>query len=124
MTSDKTTTAGDLTINVTHREGSAVVELNGRVSIDSSPALRDRFLAMLKAEHAEPVTVDLNEVSYIDCSGIATLIEALKIARNRNTTLQLEGLHGRLLHLLEVTGMLSLFGTKVEEVAATEPRTL
>ena len=123
MRSDKTTVI-DVTINVTHREGRALVELSGRVTIDSSPALRERFLTLLQGDNAEPVIVDLDEVSYIDCSGIATLIDALKIARNRNTSLHLKGLHGRLRHLFEITGVLALFGATGEEVAVTEPKRL
>ena len=39
--------------------------------------------------------VDLTDVPYIDSSGLATLIEGLKIARNRQTSLCLQGLQGR-----------------------------
>jgi len=56
------------------------------------------------------VTVDLSEVAHIDSSGIATLIEALKIARARNTNLSLKGSQCRLLDVLEVTGIAALFG--------------
>lgn len=124
MTSNSTITAGDLTINVTHNEGRATVELNGRVDIDSSPPLRDRLLSILKGEYAESATVDLNQVSYIDCSGIATLIEALKIAQNREATVHLKGLHGRLLHLFDITGVLSLFTTRDVTSTATQPKVL
>jgi anti-sigma B factor antagonist len=55
--------------------------------------------------------VDLTEVSYMDASGIATLVEGLKTARNRQTTLSLKGLQGRVRHLFEVTGLLTLFET-------------
>lgn len=94
---------------MTQGQEGALVHLNGRVNIDSSPGLRDRLLALLQGEHPEALTVDLAEVPYIDLSGIATLIEALKIARNHQTTLHLRGLHGPLLHVLQVTGVLSLF---------------
>lgn len=85
------------------------MHLNGRLNFESSPALRDRLLAMLQVPTLETVMVDLAKVSYIDSSGVATLIEALKIARNRKTNLCLKGLEGRLLHLFEVTGVSALF---------------
>jgi anti-anti-sigma factor len=53
----------------------------------------------------------LSELTYIDCSGVATLIEALRIARRRKTLLQLRGLCNRPRYLLEVTGLLHLFET-------------
>ena len=55
--------------------------------------------------------VDMTEVSYIDISGIATLIEGLKIARHGQNTLCLQGLQGRVLHLFEFAGLLDLFET-------------
>lgn len=87
----------------------AIVRLNGRLNIESSPLLRDRLLCLLRDLSVKNVIVDLMKVSYIDSSGIATLIEALKFARHRGVALHLRGLEGRLLHLFEVTGVLSLF---------------
>jgi anti-anti-sigma factor len=55
------------------------------------------------------VTVNLFAVSKIDSSGIATLIEALKIARAGKTELRLQGLHDELLRIFEFTGLVSLF---------------
>jgi anti-sigma B factor antagonist len=92
-------------------ESTNVLRLKGRLGIDSSPALRDRFLAMLRSQSPKALVVDLVEVSYIDTSGVATLLEALKWARNRQTTLCLKGLQGRPLHLFEVAGVLPLFET-------------
>jgi anti-sigma B factor antagonist len=96
-----------------------VVRLRGRLSIDSSPAFRDQLLAVVRRASARAVVVDLTEVSYIDASGIATLVEALKIARNRRNNLCLNGLQDRVLHLFEVTGLLNLFGSNGCRSAST-----
>lgn len=101
--------ADGLNIVVDNAEEGTVFRLRGRVTIDSSPALRDRLLSMLRGQMTTAVTFDLTEVPYIDSSGIATLIEGLKIARNRQIAFCLQGLQGRLLHLFEVTGVLTLF---------------
>ena len=98
-----------LEITVSPGDEGSTVCLRGRLSIESSPAFRDRLLAMLRAQSPQAVIVDFSDVSYVDSSGIATLIEGLKIARQRQTTLCLRGLQGRLLHLFEVTGMSTLF---------------
>jgi anti-sigma B factor antagonist len=104
-------TATDLEIIEDEGEEGTLVRLRGRLSIDSSPAFRDRLLAMLRRQSPPAVIVDLTEVSYIDASGVATLVEGLKTARNRQTTLCLQGLQGRVRHLFEVTGLLTLFET-------------
>jgi len=97
-------------LEITEQRGSegTLVRLRGRLDIDSSPAFRDRLQIALE-ESPKTVTVDLAQVSYLDVSGIATLIEGLKIARSRNSGLCLQGLQGRIAHLFQATGVLPLF---------------
>lgn len=98
-----------LEVEVEQSGASAILRLRGRVDIDSSPDLRDRLLALLQSQSSKAVTVDLAEVPYIDASGIATFIEALKISRRNRLEFCLVGLTGSVLHLFEVTGVLALF---------------
>jgi anti-sigma B factor antagonist len=105
----KLNAADGLEIAMDDGEAGTIFRLRGRVTIDSSPVLRDRLLARLRLQVPTAVIFDLTEVPYIDSSGIATLIEGLKIARNRQIAFCLQGLQGRLLHLFEVTGVLALF---------------
>ena len=114
MAATESTTIQDLSIQVTNSDGEAVICLSGRVTIDSSPGLRKQLHALLSRQSPPTLIVDLSELSYIDCSGIATLIEALRIARQHHTKLQLRGLRDGPRHLLEVTGLLHLFDTNGE----------
>ena len=87
----------------------AIVRLTGRVDVDSSPDVRDRLQAILSSDplpHA--VSVDLAGVTSIEASGIATLIEALKVARQREIRFHLQG-HGSVFQLFESAGLLALF---------------
>jgi anti-anti-sigma factor len=99
----------DLEIAVSKRDDSSFVRLRGRVNVDSSPALRDRLMALLRAQSPKAVIVDLSDVAYLDSSGLATLIEGLGVARMRQTTLCVQGLHGRVLQLFQATRLSSLF---------------
>jgi anti-sigma B factor antagonist len=105
------TAEGGLSITVLKNDDQAVVRLSGRVDVESSPDLRDRLRTLL-SEQALPHTiiVDLSAVPYIETSGVATLIEALRIARHRQINFRLQGLTGATLRLFEVTGVLALFG--------------
>ena len=103
------TATDSLEITVRPGDDGSTLRLRGRLNIDSSPALRDRLLAMLQAHSPQAVIVDFTDVSYIDSSGIATVVEALGMARMRQTTLCLQGLQGRLLHLFQVIGISTLF---------------
>jgi len=96
-------------IAVDHSGADTIVRLKGRVDVDSSPDVRDRLRAILLTNplpHA--VSVDLADVTSIEASGIATLIEALKVARHREIRFYLQG-HGSAFHLFESAGLLALF---------------
>jgi anti-sigma B factor antagonist len=96
-------------IDIAVSDGGVLASLYGRIDIDSSPAVRDRLLALLNVPHPDAVTIDLSALTHIDSSGVATLIELLKVARRYKTKVMLQGLHGPLLRLFEITGILSLF---------------
>ena len=117
MRSDNNQSAGMLEINVAEKNDSAVVSLAGRLDIDSSPALRERLLAVLKSGGQQRVTVDLSAVTNVDSSAIATLIEALKIAHAYRIELMLQGLHDELLRLFEFTGILYLFNGSSQTIS-------
>src|ERR1700759_365611 len=99
-----------LALTVNNTEGNVLVLLSGSVNVDSSPDLRECLVTALSGRQApRTVSIDLSRVSYIDTSGIATLIEGLRAARRRNTAFRLQGLGGPTLRLFEVTGVLGLF---------------
>jgi len=122
LTATDSTTIQDLSIQVTNSDGEAVICLGGRVTIDSSPGLRKQLHVLLSQQSPPTLIVDLSELSYIDCSGIATLIEALRIARQQRTKLQLRGVRDGPRHLLEVTGLLHLFDTNGETDHSSVPK--
>ena len=111
--------ATDLEIIVDKGEEETRVRLRGRLGIDSSPDFRDHLLALLQEQSAKAVVLDVTDLSYIDVSGLATLVEGLKVARNRQSILCLKGLQGRVLRLFEVTGLLHLFETNGCRSAST-----
>ena len=99
-------------ISVESNREAATMHVRGRIDIQSSPYFRDQLLALLRRQSAPgTVAVDLSAIDYMDTSGIATLVEALKIARIGKIALHLEGLQGRLLHLFQSTGIGTLFDT-------------
>jgi anti-sigma B factor antagonist len=101
-------------IDVVDTENGAVASLRGRIDMDSSPSVRDQLIALLNAPHPGTVSIDLSGVTHFDSSGVATLIELLKIARNSKTNLRLRALPDRLHRLFEATGILRLFNEGIE----------
>ena len=104
------TSSSNFEITVDQIGKDAKVSLSGRINVDSSPDLRDSLRAILSTVPLpRTVTVDLAGVSYVEASGIATLIEALRIARHHQIGFCLQGVGGSVLRLFEVTGVLALF---------------
>jgi anti-sigma B factor antagonist len=104
------TSSSSLEITVENIGVSVLMHVSGRINVHSSPDLRDSLRAILSTEPLpRTVTVDLAGVPYIETSGIATLIEALRITRHHQIAFCLEGLGRSVLRLFEVTGVLALF---------------
>jgi len=78
MPTTKPNPSSDLSIKVIDSDADARVFLSGRLSIDTSPEVRDRLLGILGQKLISAVTIDMAELSYMDCSGLATLVESLK----------------------------------------------
>ena len=109
--------SGEITVHIVTAHDEVTVTVAGRVTVDSSPALRSTILDLLR-RGAPPLTIiDLSGISYLDISGLATLLEALKAARERSVQLRVIGLSGKARTLAEVTQLDTIFrawGSEVE----------
>jgi anti-sigma B factor antagonist len=81
---------------------------HGRVTVETSGEMRRTLSNALRAKPAN-VSVNLSDVSYIDTSGLATLLEAVRIARRQGTRLILGGIHDQPRYLFEITHLDRLF---------------
>ena len=92
-----------------NRGAESRVSLSGRITIDSSPGLRAFLLERLGSPSCQTLTVDFCEVTYLDTSGLAILVEILRTARTQGKSFRLSGLRERPRYLLETTRLLHLF---------------
>ena len=98
--------------------GSAVhddVVMHGRITVENSGEMRRALRDALRAKPAT-VSVDLSDVSYIDTSGLATLVEAVRIARKQGMRLILVGMKDQPRYLFEIIHLDRFFDTPVPEV--------
>lgn len=66
------------------RPGVTVIAVDGDVDMSTSPDLRTVLVPAFQ-KGISHVVVDLSGVSYIDSSGIATLVEGLQLSRKSGT---------------------------------------
>lgn len=99
------------------REGSGtvVVAPQGDVDMSCSPALRT---ALRGEQDARPrrLIVNLSEVGYMDSSGLATLVEAMRTAKRNGTRMVLCGMNDKVRAIFEIARLHQFF-TIVDDLA-------
>ena len=83
------------------------MDVVGHIDLNSSPALRKTLLEAVK--NSDRVAVNLAAVKYIDSSGIASLLEVLKEARNKHKKFVLFGLTIGVREVLQLTRLTGVF---------------
>jgi len=84
-----------------------LVRLKGEVDLSWSQQVRKTILAALGASNK--VGVELSEVSYIDSSGIAALVEGFQNARSKNQQFGLVGVSKAVMAVLQLARLDRVF---------------
>jgi RNA polymerase sigma-B factor len=92
-----------------HLEAESVGDIDvltpvGTLDAATAPQLRDSLLALLDA-NARDIVVDLSRVRLADASTVGVLVQALNLAHERGARLRATGAYGRVLEVLEITGV-------------------
>lgn len=92
------------------------VVIFGRITVNTSDEMRRKLLATLRSKPVQ-LTVDLSQVTYMDSSGLATLLEAVRTARKQGTRLLLAGVSGQPRCLFQIGQLDRLFEFATEETS-------
>ena len=95
-------------VNVLEESGACIVEVRGEVDLMHSPDLRKHLLAQL-GDGKPALLVDLAAVSYIDSSGVASLVEAFQNARKVQQPFCLVSVNPDALRVLELARLDKVF---------------
>lgn len=89
-------------------DGVPVIDVEGDVDMHTSPAL---LLALTRAadDHPAVIVVNLARVDFMDSSGVATLVQALKQVRPRGGQIRLAAPGGNVLRVFRLSNLTSLF---------------
>jgi len=97
----------------------SILDCSGDVDLYSSPDLREALLAEMKSG-APSVLINMTEVTYIDSSGIASLVEGLQMSREKKTHFGLFGLRNNARSVLELARLHKVFALFENEKEALE----
>jgi anti-sigma B factor antagonist len=97
-----------LKVETRELQGVTVVSCHGRIVLgEESAGMRDTLKrALASSRH---LVLDLSEVSYIDSSGLGTLVGVYSSARAAGAEIKLAGLNPRLRDLLQITKLVTVF---------------
>lgn len=87
--------------------GATVVAFEGDVDLETSPTARKVLLDCVGRK--QPVFVDMEAVSYIDSSGVASLVESLQAARKAGLEFGLVSVSEAALRVLQLARLDKVF---------------
>ncbi len=91
------------------------ISVKGRITIDNAEEMR-QMIADAVSSHKGRVVIDVSKVVYIDTSGLATLLEALRNAAQNGRRLVLRGIQEQPRWLFEATELDHVF--EIEEAGS------
>lgn len=94
-------------INMREEGGYAILELAGEVDLSCSPEARSRILKCL--ESGSNLLVDLSAITYIDSSGVASLVEGYQTAKKRQLKFGLVGVSQAAMSVLQLARLDKVF---------------
>ena len=106
-------------INSSEKDGIALVNVEGEIDMFTSPNLRDTLLPFFKKK-VQGIVVDLSLVSFMDSSGIATLVEGLQWSKKENKKFILAGLGKTVFNALSLTKLDNVFTIKDDTKVALD----
>jgi len=98
----------DLSVNERTVDAHEVVEVRGEVDVHSAGKLRDQLIAVIDSGKPS-VVVDLNQLQFIDSTGLGALVAALNHARSAGVSFRLVCGADRMLKLFRITGLHEVF---------------
>ena len=92
---------------VREEQGPFVVSFKGDVDLEHSPKAREVLLNC--AAQKKGIFVDLSAVSYIDSSGVASLVEAFQTCKKQDTQFSLVAVNPAALRVLKLARLDTVF---------------
>lgn len=85
-------------------EGGSVVTVIGELDVAAASALRLAFEGAME-KHGEPLVVDMRACSFVDSSGIATLVGAARRLHDEGGLITIRGAQERVLRIFGLAGL-------------------
>ena len=83
------------------------LKVSGEIDVYTAPQLKEALVPLTKKKGAV-ITVDLENVTYMDSTGLGVFIGALKSSKEYESEMRLVSMQDRVRRLFEITGLDSI----------------
>lgn len=98
----------ELEIKTQQDEGVCTLALDGEVDVYTAPKLKEHLVSAIE-DGCSNVIIDMNQVSFIDSSGLGVLVSALRRARERDGAVRIVCDRDNILKIFRITGLDKVF---------------
>ncbi len=107
-----------------NKDGIEVIDVGGEIDICTAPRLRELLIDLVSTNNYQLI-VNLDQVEFLDSTGLGVLVGCLNRVRAHDGSLDLVCTRERILKIFRITGLTKVFGiheTVDQAIAATKGR--
>ena len=98
----------DLSVSTSDHGALTIVHVGGEIDVDTAPLLREALDKQVAAGRTD-LFVDLEDVTFMDSTGLGVLVGRLKLVRGQNGSLRIVSSQDRILKVFKITGLDKVF---------------
>ncbi|MDQ2638678.1 MAG: STAS domain-containing protein [Actinomycetota bacterium] len=98
-----------MTVSTSAIEPFELIEVGGEVDVYTAPKLREAIAASIDAGRTRLI-IDVQQVAFLDSTGLGVLVGALKRVRSEGGSLDIVCTQERIAKIFEITGLDKVFG--------------
>jgi anti-sigma B factor antagonist len=114
----------ELTLNVySEPPGFTVIEIGGEIDVYTAPKLRERLVSLVESGSYRLIA-DMENVEFLDSTGLGVLVGGLKRVRAHEGWIDLVCTQSRILRIFRITGLnrvFDIYDTVPAALAAHDP---
>jgi anti-sigma B factor antagonist len=99
----------ELSLSTRKQGDHAVLSVGGEIDVYTAPQLRQRLIELVE-QGSQHIVVDMEQVEFLDSTGLGVLVGGLKRVRALDGSLRLVCAQERILKIFRITGLEKVFG--------------
>ena len=99
----------DLKLGHYNTDGIEVIDVGGTIDIYTAPRLRELLIDLVSRDNCQLI-INLDQVEFLDSTGLGVLVGGLKRVRAYDGSLDLVCPQARILKIFRITGLTKVFG--------------